>query len=356
MVVSSLFLLLPFLAAAAVPKDSCQDVDYSPKLGLIRNQESSDWCWASSAADLVGFAQGLPANQQVSVVDMALTGMTTTEMTLLKAAETTGDWTTYLAARSEGPHITENEARKNGLRLHERQGWSLTAAIAYNQKPRVCLESDIPSAPPTPFRRGAANRPGAILSEDERSFIEEQLRSLGDGSQELSKVDKVQRILSTCVRPDAPVFQRYSDFFQEFNRAVLGFVAENAQKSCKHGPAVRPMTAEVADFNRGKDSPGAAKAAEWLSTGPLAVSLPSQLLNPGWNPSARVSKWHETVISGRRWNEKSGGCEFKLRNSYGPGCGRYSETFRARCEGGYVWLTEAELRDNARFASRVRAK
>ena len=358
-------LLLPLTAFGAVAREQCSPVDHSRVLGPNRNQANSDWCWASAASDLIGFAQGLGPMSQVSLIDTALTGLTATEQRLREAGELS-DWDTYQAARSEAPHLSASERRKRGLRLLDRQGWSLTAVISYNRQPRVCLETEVTSRPATPFLPGRwapapllpRGDPGnrlPLLPEKERAeieFIERQLARFGDHSVDLRKVSYVQRLLFACENEQAPILQRHSTLFEEYNRVVLAQVAQGVRAKCRRGPAVKPMRAEVRDFQRGPESKAAELAAEWLGEGPLSVSVPSAF----FRQKATGNKWHEAVLAGRRWNEATGACEFKLRDSYGESCERYREELRPRCESGNLWLTERELTENARFITRVRAR
>lgn len=356
--------LFPLIACGAVSREQCGEVDHSRLLGPNRNQANSDWCWASSAADLITFAQGIGPMNQASLIDTALTGLTATEQSLREAGELS-DWGTYQAARSEAPYLTASERRKRGLRLLDRQGWSLTAVISYNRQARVCLEHEVSSRPATPFLPGrwapapfvprgpAPSLPP--LPEKERAeldFIERQLAGYGDSSFDLKNLSLTQRLLFACENELAPPLQRHSSLFEEYNQVVLRHVAEGVRAKCKRGPPVKRMRAEVRDFQRGPDSKSAELAAEWLGEGPVSVSVPSELLAPG-KPR---SKWHEAVIAGRRWNERTGACEFKLRDSYGESCGRFHRELQARCDRGNVWLTERELLDSARFVTRVRAR
>jgi|GEM_PF-977557 len=50
---------------------------------------------------------------------------------------------------------------------------------------------------------------------------------------------------------------------------------------------------------------------------------------------------HSTLLVGRRFDEKSGECQYLIKNSYGPDCSEYDP--RHTCEGGYVWVGESDL-------------
>lgn len=55
---------------------------------------------------------------------------------------------------------------------------------------------------------------------------------------------------------------------------------------------------------------------------------------------------HMSVIVGRRANPVTRECRYLVRNSWGAGCSGYTLELQKRCEGGYLWLTREELRQN----------
>lgn len=361
-----LFLSLPVTQAisAPVPKEKCESLDYSRRLGPVREQVGTEWCWAMTAADLIGFQQGITPDKQVAVIDVALAGLNMNEQRLMLAGAATGSLPTYMLAREEAEGLTHNFQRKRGLRLVRRQGWSLVGTLAYNGRERVCLESELPSQPATPFRVDKKPRP--LLPElpdplrrsqrrtTDQEFIEMQLKQLGDNSADFSSLSSWQRLAQSCVNEGVPEFLAYSTILEELNQVILASVDKEAQSRCKRGPSVRPMKGEVADFQRGEKSLASEKTAEWLRDGaPIGISLPTEFLEPGWKDSRNIKKWHETVLAGMRWNEETGSCDFKLRNSYGTDCSEYRDELKPRCEGGNIWLTEAELNGTARFATRI---
>ena len=50
---------------------------------------------------------------------------------------------------------------------------------------------------------------------------------------------------------------------------------------------------------------------------------------------------HSTLLVGRRFDGKSGECQYLIKNSYGSDCSEYDP--RHTCEGGYVWVGENDL-------------
>ena len=50
---------------------------------------------------------------------------------------------------------------------------------------------------------------------------------------------------------------------------------------------------------------------------------------------------HSSVIVGRRFNDKTGTCQFLIRNSWGTGCGYYDDSYE--CDQGNVWIPEDKI-------------
>ncbi len=86
------------------------------------------------------------------------------------------------------------------------------------------------------------------------------------------------------------------------------------------------------------------------SSAPIVINYCSRVL-AGKDSSAECGP-HASLISGRRWfpseqlsssGERLGRCTYKIHNSWGRDCTKYSR--RWACEGGNVWVDQAELLD-----------
>ena len=131
----------------------CDPVDFSAEMGPVRNQGKTGWCYAFTAADLIGFEIGLTPAEQVSATDVAaatylenprelearLSQMTTANLgyvTQLKRNMLIG------AVRS----LDANRAHWWGMPLAAREGGFEYLAIAvYNMRGGACLESKVAS-------------------------------------------------------------------------------------------------------------------------------------------------------------------------------------------------------------------
>jgi len=354
--------------SAPLTRAECVDVDYSSRLGPVRSQKSSSWCWAMVASDLIGFQQGVTPSNQVSAIDVALSGLVMKSSELVKAGAATGDWATYSDARQKAFFLNYFESDRHKQKISNLAGFATLGVVAYNGRDKVCLESELPStssrslleiAPaPTFFPR--PGKPGLLLSEKTRAmeldFIEGQLKKLGDDSQDLRSLSKLQREAFFCEENQCLLPPQTSPtLFEEFNQFVLRQTAQNARTHCRSGPRVKPMIVEPQNFKPEANSGSSEFAAKWLGEGsPISITFSADFLLDGWSPSGIMNSPHEAVVAGKRWNEKSGTCEFKVRNSWGRDCGYYREDLKNRCEGGNIWFTEAEFRETVRRVSRVK--
>lgn len=74
-------------------------------------------------------------------------------------------------------------------------------------------------------------------------------------------------------------------------------------------------------------------------------------MRPFWryaNKESNEPYYHASAITARRWH--NGSCQYKIRNSWGEGCGSYVDEIKARCnsEEGSFWLTSEELLETSR--------
>jgi|GEM_PF-5893261 len=353
--------------AAPIAREQCESIDFGPRLGPVREQLGTEWCWAMTAADLIGFQQGITPARQVAVVDVALAGLNMTPQRIKDSGAATGSFSTYIMARDEADDQEVLAVRKRGLQLAGRQGWSMIGVLAYNGRERVCLESELPSQLPLAFKPEARRQSsffpvlsdppfsGRRRSARQGGYLGEVLKGLGDRSADLSTLSTLERIRQTCVREGLPELLAFSTFLEEFNQVVLAQVENEAIGKCRVGPPVKTMAGEVADFKRGESSQASVTAAKWLRDGsPFGISLPTAFLEKGWDDKKPVKGWHEVVLSGMRWNEGTGRCDFKIRNSYGTDCSQYRDGLKERCEGGNLWLSENELNQITRYSTRIR--
>ncbi len=342
--------------ANAVTESDCEDRDFSARLGPVRNQTVSSWCWAFSAADLIGFYQNI--DKQVSAVDIALSALTISSEGLGNAIAAVGSWEYYWnqVEDKDMPTLVNGATERMhrdfaGLRLQDRSSGT-DEISAYNRRGRACLESEVSSQPPRAFREDKSTSPSPeTISGNEMAFLDRKLEALGDHSvTAYFQPDRLLELLMTCPREEG-LLEPQLGFFESFNQKVLANVDIAVQARCKVGPPVKPMQVQSESFdstrkrrNKGEPPNAAETMARWLRAGtPMQIGYSADFLNDeNWLPNTAHFPNHASVIVGMHWNKDTKSCDFKLRNSWGAECAGYALRFRGRCEGGNLWITESE--------------
>lgn len=79
---------------------------------------------------------------------------------------------------------------------------------------------------------------------------------------------------------------------------------------------------------------------------PVAISYFVGFFKNDESPKS-ASDLHESIIVGRRWNDKSKNCEYLIRNTWSTRCTGYANPrIRSACDRGNLWLDEKTLKDN----------
>jgi hypothetical protein len=76
---------------------------------------------------------------------------------------------------------------------------------------------------------------------------------------------------------------------------------------------------------------------------PVGVSIDSKSFENRRFPASTPENAgiHAVVIAGRRFNEQTGQCEYKIRNSWGAGCSNYDKAYE--CKDGQFWMPKTDL-------------
>ena len=268
-----LFVLFSVVSAqAAISEEECPSIDYSDKLGPVRNQTNVGWCWAFADADLIGFFQ--KTESKVSAMDVAVNalGITTEEYSkaLLKSS---GTWSDVKNWHNEQLETLMKFDRYNdssaGVAISARgtARAGVNGVVSYNLKNKICLESEVPSEGPLafkPYEKGA-NAFGTPFV----SFIKQRLTDLGDQSiNEPMSNNSLEYLLShplenSTITYDAPgiVGQR--------NQRILHKLRSSVAALCKAGPAPQPMKMELRFVARSvlETDIASTNAAAWLREG-----------------------------------------------------------------------------------------
>jgi hypothetical protein len=322
-----LSLLLLLLAAASrasgapLTKADCPDIDFTPQLGFPAYQGNSNMCHAFVAADLITVNQGIGPKDHVSALDVA-------------SAATVADTDAMIGALPPPSGLSELAERNyvggmNHLvqqRLFDwatdmRGGLPSLDVMAYNLRPSLCTERDLPSQ-------------ASVLATDRYNYLFRRVRS-STGHWDPAYND--WRILNDCgVRASLGV-EDLASFAEAYGRAVQRESDETLRRSCRHPLPLKPMVPHQVQTDEGQAARLTLRI--FRSGAPVGVGYDHGVLHGG--KAERAYSDHASTLVGSRWNEKAGRCEFKLRNSEGTGCVSYRKDWP--CEDGNLWLPAEAL-------------
>ncbi|MFS4457658.1 C1 family peptidase [Bdellovibrio sp. HCB2-146] len=268
---------------------SCKPVDMSAELGPVRDQDSLGWCYAFAASDLLSYK----TKQRISAADIALT---------------------------YNKNFENDISRVMGAKESSFEGGVFRSAIAAATEKGLCLEKDLPSEDNAnanletnlnlidKLRRGS-DRKNALACAEVRTAAKALFPNLD--------FDDVRKIALTTVDKD--------------------IVQKMADKSCQKRIKVDAQVESVASWDKQEIAEGIDKNLD--QTNPVAIAYDAEVL------SFPKSKYgvpnHGSVIAGRRFNEKTGQCEYLLRNSWGRGCFSYHSGYE--CKDGQIWIPKPSL-------------
>lgn len=278
-------------------QNSCQTkIDLRNKvLGDVRDLDTIGWCYAFSTADLLSYKLG----QKISAADFAINYNNDFINNFFKKYNNKGE------QDFKGGYTT----MINGV------------LQKMKQKGGACLESKFSSED----NGGGALRANLTLLDDlkRQQWSPKTLRCQG---------------VFEKVFPQLPI-KDVIDIAERSTRSE--FIQMLSEKACQ--PRINlgaleiinsPLTASTKDLYDTIDQ-------QLESKNIVKISYNAGLLfNTHYTGRNRP---HNSVVLGRRFNQKNGECEYLIRNSYGRGCKAYDTTLAANCEEGNVWMPKSIL-------------
>ncbi|KHD88644.1 MAG: hypothetical protein OM95_07510 [Bdellovibrio sp. ArHS] len=286
--------------SAVKERQSCSPVDMSKDFGPVRNQDSVGWCYAFAAADLVSYK----LKKTVSAADIAI---------------------------SYNDGILSDIRKTLGTTADDIQGGFTAGAIDSTLKKGFCLEKDFPS-------------------EDNSS---------SNFKNTLQAIDAMGRQkLGASATDCAPLYHRSRALFPNVKiadlQAVLresssrDFIDNMADKTCE--PRVKAnMETEANVYVFDKKGMIQDLDEQLNKMNPVVLGYDSSNLIDRRDTEKR--RMHASVIAGRRFNEKSGQCEYLIRNSWGRGCG-YDRHYE--CKEGNIWVPKTDIMKRGKFLDYVK--
>lgn len=281
-------------------KKTCTSVDLRPALGPPRSQDSMGWCYAFTVSDLVSYK----LKKRVSAADIAL---------------------------SYNQGLLSDALRLFGTTEDQFSGGFTTSAFKNSKKAGYCLEKDLPS-------------------ED---------NSGADLKTRLTAVDNMGRLAVQGAISCDQFYKKASSMFPnvklEEMRAILSqssrdeYFKKLVDKTCKNRISGKDLDMQYV-INLDNSSFGKKIDAQLSAKNPVEFAYDSTILEDARAPSGQTD--HSSILVGRRFNQKSGQCEYLIRNSWGKSCGFYDSTYS--CEGGNVWIPKAKVLKGARDATYIK--
>jgi len=280
----------------AQEKKTCGAVDLRPALGAPRSQDSVGWCFAFTVADLVSYK----LKQRVSAADIAL---------------------------SYNSDMLSGARRFFGTTEDQFSGGSATGAFKSSKETGYCLEKDLPSE----------DNSGANFKDN------------------LATVDNMGRLALNGQITCDQFYKKASSLFPNVGlqdmRAILSQSSRNdyfkklVDKTCKNRISGQKLNMKYM-LNLTSSSFGKNIDAQLSAKNPIEFAYDSTILDDPRGGAGRAD--HSSLLVGRRFNQKSGQCEYLVRNSWGKSCGYYNSGYT--CEGGNVWIPKATVLKGTRDA------
>ena len=281
----------------AAAKKSCgKPVNLSAGFGPSRNQDSVGWCFAFASADLLSYKM----KKKISAADVALSYFNQEKSALKRW------WSGKKQSEYEG-------------------GFEWDALEAASNK-GLCLESKFNSED-----NGLNQMSGAL---DRIQAIKNSWSKYVSGACEQD------------LRTVRALFPQMS--LGDVNHAILtstqsSFVSKLATEACEPREQVKVAIKITTAFGPDKSSLFTEIDTQLNAQNPSAIEMKSAILK---DSMATYSGGNHSVMAiGRRFNERSGQCEYLIRNSWGPGKFTHDPIYE-RDDKGHVWIPKEKLNDS----------
>jgi len=283
---------------------NCGHVDLRSKFGEVRDQDTIGWCYAFTAADLIGFKTGI----RVSAADIAA---------IYASEMKSSAWSRFFSNEGE----------------ISRAGGDEYYAVDRIKKIGLCKEDDFPS------EYFAENK-------DTKDFVE-----MLEKSSEKTRVQYLTSDLPSIGKSN--ILESKNSQCRQFNNfglsqsqlsTIKDVVDKTMPSRALYDLAVnscrgKRISADLPNLDfKWSSEDGGPKAMIGYMDSKLNSNLPIAIT---WHPefsqgNRRLQKGtHASIVVGRRLNETTGKCEYLVRNSWGKSCNYVAEL---SCEAGNVWI------------------
>lgn len=335
MIIGILILLHLFMAVPAsaqeISKKDCSTVDASTHMGPVRDQGSIGWCFAFASADIMTEYLKLDPTNRVSAFDVALQYYKNEPKDFIRILNKVRDQKALPDTDENRKLYFDHEAMiwvdlkkhhpSDIMRMHG--GYPNLSLLSYNTS-GVCTEQNLPSELPLAYK-------------EREKYIYESLALEYVRAQNETKPFECPPIFSHSEA--SSLTGAITDIINKANKSK---VLSKIEASCS---SRKPLTKPILPLSKwGSPSEHMAQVNQNLSKNiPTIISYDAQKI---FGEDARVRPSipnHASSIVGRRWNDQTKTCEFKLRNTWGTSWCPSSRFPADRCDEGNVWLTAKEL-------------
>lgn len=317
-------------------KSSCSNVDNrkpplatlnsdgSVKKNNMRNQDSIGWCYAYTAADMIGHKTG----KNVSAIDIANA----------YNEGSISDWFSNNESTMEGGYIEDaaNVAIDRGL----------------------CYESQLPSDDYTFSTKSEDLMDELKAIEKLYDVYNKKVTYVAEGYFYNSRVKKTGESFTNAhngFKNDIQCGKIASDWDQLFNNLnIYGFM-----DAIKHATSANDFIDRLIKKNctprykAGNLSFDSMSAGVWYGKDDVMSKIDSRLkkgevLGISYKSTILKDKYdhsdgnHASLVVARKFNSSTGSCEYLIRNSWGTGCSSYDDDYK--CTQGNIWVPEEYFR------------
>lgn len=275
----------------------CSSVDLRPKMGPVRNQDGVGWCYAFAAADMLSFKTG--GKPKVSAADLA------TQLILQQKA-TNGKLNAWLS----------NDTYKGGF---------IADALQVGASKGLCSEQQIPSQ---------INRSAEI------SHVYAEMYSASYYFQKDSRYSTVCYQKATNYQKFFPGTSIREIYEVMFRVPASEVVPELYRRSC---PSRSPSPIRANQIGEARHGMTYTKEALQFALDrdePAAIGYDVTLIVNSPTDNNFGVRMHAGTVVGRKYVPGKG-CQYLIRNSWGPGCEAYKKGLV--CEKGNIWVGEDDL-------------
>lgn len=330
-------------------QERCTSISQEARLGPVRNQGRTGWCYGYTAADMIGFALNLPPEKQVSAIAVSSNYASTSWREIdqiyadnLKKRDdplrdfrlvNIDDRGNVTSARIAIRDKLENQQAGKGIAssLNDKlsQGGFVDSAFEVTMsKDKICLTDDMGQLEDGSFDPYTAN----IVAEQ---MVLAQKRHCSSNKDSFSGIVDTQTEL----------LKAQAKFYQEKCSVNLS-KKQNFRISEYNFSTYNPTDQRFSRSEEDKTK-GLRAIDKALNNGEI-IGLtyePKSLIHTRLQAQLSDHSLHSSTIIGRKFED--GKCFYQIRNSWGPKCLQYLEdNNKVRCEhGGSIYVEENTLLD-----------